>query len=229
MIKKHLKRLTMPRTWQIKRKGITFITRPNPGKLMEYSMPLNVIFRDVLGIAKTTREIKYLLHEKEILVDAKKRKDVKYPIGFMDVITFPETKENFRVLLSTKGKITTIAIDEKEAKFKVLKIIGKTKVKKKTQLNLFDSRNILVEKDEFKVGDSIVMELESQKIKSTLKLEKGAYAILMSGKYGGLHGVVENIADNKIIINLSDGNKIETSNKYAYVIGKNKSEIKLPE
>ena len=54
MIKKHQKRLTAPKTWPIKRKGIKFITRPNPGKKFEYSISLNTVLKDFIKKTNTT-------------------------------------------------------------------------------------------------------------------------------------------------------------------------------
>ena len=133
------------------------------------------------------------------------------------------------MILNKNGKLSVIEISKEESKIKVSKIIGKTQIKGQTQLNLIDSRNIIVKKDEYKVDDSVVIENESQKLVSTLKFENKAYVILISGKYGGHHGTIESISEKSIIINLSNGQKIETVKKYAYVVGKEKSQIKLPD
>lgn len=231
MIRKHLKRLGMPKTWPIKRKELVYITRPFPGKKHEYSLPLVVVLKELIGITKTTRETKILLTKKEVLVDGKKRKDVKDCISFMDVISFPEIDEHYRLVMDQKGKLATIKIDAKEAKLKIVKIINKKKVKgAKMQLGLFDSRNVISKKDDdAKVGDSVIITLPDQKLDSVIALDKGAYVILLSGNYIGKRGVIENVDDKNIIINLDDGRKIETVKAYAFVLGKEKSKIKLTE
>lgn len=227
MIKKHMRRLTMPKTWPIKRKGIKYTTRPNPGKIFNYSLPLNVVLRDLIKIVKTTREAKYIIQEKEILVDGKKRKDIKYPVGLMDIVSLPEEDKHFRMVLTEKGKLGIVEEDKKNISTKIVKIINKSKIKKKTQLNLFDSRNILVDKDSYKIGDSVILKIPKQEIDKVLKFEKNAYVLIVSGKYAGSHGIIEDIGSKNIILTLSDDKKIETRKDYAFVIGKEKPEIAL--
>jgi small subunit ribosomal protein S4e len=227
MNKKHMKSMSAPRAWPILRKKNKYTTRPNPGKSFKYSMPINIILKDFLKIANTTREAKYILRNKEILVDGKKRIDFKLPVGFMDVITVPELDEVYRVLITQKGKISFHKIQKEESDIKILKITGKTKIKKgKLQLNLFDSSNMLVDKDVYAIGDSVVVSLKDKKIKSVLKLEKGAFVIMLSGKYIGKHGVIESVSDYSIIVNIGDV-KAQTLKEYAYVLGKEKPEIKM--
>lgn len=216
----------MPKTWPIFRKEAKFITRPMPGKRLEYSLPMNVLLRDLLKKANSTRESRYILKNKQILVNGKKTVDIKQPVGLMDVISFPELKEDYRILLTDKGKLECKKISEKQ-NIVISKIIKKTMLKGKLQLNLIDSRNIMVEKDQYKIGDSIVLEVPSQKIIKHLKLEKEAYVLIVAGKNIGFYGTIENIAEKNIILHLEDGTKIETLKEYAFVIGKKSSEIEL--
>ena len=113
-MKRHLKRLSAPKSWSIKRKKTTFIMRPEPsGHPKELCIPLSIFLKDMVKYAKTTKDVKNILTSKEIFVDGRRRKSPKFAVGFMDVITVPDTKENFRVLLSTKGKIASQKIDDK--------------------------------------------------------------------------------------------------------------------
>ena len=75
MVKKHLKTLTVPVSWPIKRKGQTFVMRPLPGKAYSLGLPLSIIFKDILKYCKTSNEVKTILRDKEILVDGKRIKD----------------------------------------------------------------------------------------------------------------------------------------------------------
>ena len=74
-MKRHLKRPEIPKTWLVKRRGIDFITRPNPGP-HSYSLglPMIVVLRDILGIAKNLKEVKFILYNNEILVDIEIKK-----------------------------------------------------------------------------------------------------------------------------------------------------------
>src|SRR3989344_3893102 len=99
MGKNHLKRINMPKTWHIKRKGIKFITRPKPGQAsMKLGMPISIIIKDLLGLAKTTREVKSILNVQEVLVDNKRRKERRYILGFMDVLSFPKIDKHYRMI-----------------------------------------------------------------------------------------------------------------------------------
>ena len=223
MVKNHLKRLNTPKTWDVKRKRIKFIIRPNPGAhSLDDGMPIGVILRDLLGYAKTTREVKRILQENNIIVDGIRRKDPHFSVGFMDTIKFTEIKEAFRVIINKRGKISLLKINEKESSLKPCKIKGKTKLKAKTQLNLFDGKNILIEKDDYKTGDTLLLSLPKQEIKAHLKLEKGALICLTMGSHIGEVGVVEDIMANKIKCKTKKGSVFETLKKYAFVIGKDK-------
>ena len=225
MAKKHLKRLAMPKSWQIRKKEAKFITRPKPGAhSLKLGMPLLLMIRDILGYGKTKREVDYIVNNKEVLVDAVRRKDSRFGIGLMDVISLPQLKQHWRVLLDKKGKISFIEIDNKEANIKLCKIIGKTAVRKKFQLNLHDGKNILVDKSDFKVGDSLLLDLPSLKIKDHLKLEKGALIFLIKGKHIGETSIVEKIERDRILCN-SEGSVLEAPKESAFVIGKGKAVI----
>jgi len=227
MVKKHLKRLAIPKSWDIRKKKNKFTTRPMPGAhSFELGIPLNLVIRDLLKYAKNNHEVKKILNNKEILVDGKIRKDYRFITGFMDSISIPKLKKNYRVILNKKGKLFLLATTEQEAKIKICKIIGKKLVKGKTQLNLFDSRNVLVEKDNNKVGDSVVIELPTQKIKEHLKLEKGASIFVMGGKKIGTLCLVEDIINRKIICK-HNNTIFEVPFDYIFVVGKNKPLIKL--
>lgn len=225
-MKRHLKRLAAPKSWLIKRKGITFVTKPSPGPHpIKLGLPLVLVIRDILKIAKNSKEVKKVLYNNEILVDGIRRKDLKFPIGIMDVIAIKKTNEYFRVILN-KDKIDLIAIDKKEAEFKPCKIIGKTIVKGKTQLNLYDGKNILVEGGDYKVGDTIAISL-NQEIKEHIKLERGCFIYLIGGKHMGDSGKIEDIISNKISYKGKSGEIIETLKKYVFVVGKENPIISL--
>ena len=226
-MKKHLKRLAIPKSWLIKKRGVTFVVKPNPGPhSINSGLPLNLVIRDMLGIAKNSKEVRKILHDTEVLVDGTRRKDPKFQIGIMDVIEFKGSNECFRVVL-IKGKIGLITIDKKEAAIKPCKITGKNKVNGKTQLNLYDGKNALLDKDEYKVGDTVVIGLPNQEIKEHIKLEKGCVAYLIGGKHSGDIGKIEDIISNKVTYKGEKGEIIETLKRYIFVVGKDKPVISL--
>lgn len=228
MPKNHLKVQHTPNTWPIKRKNATFITRPHPGAhKMELSLPLNIIFKKLLGKAKTNKEVTKLLHNHEILLNGKRKKDYKQAMGLLDILFIPTTGESYTMLIGTNKKLTMQEIDKKEASQKICKIVGKKIVKKGvTQLKTHDGRTILVKKDEYKTGESILLSIPKQEIKQLLKLEAGACILLTGGKYvGKIASVVEINAD--VLRFKHDSKEFETKKDYATVIGKDKPLINI--
>ncbi len=223
MVKQHLKRLASPRTWPIGKKTLTFVARPLPGpNKKEHYLPITVILRDLIGIASTTKEVKFIQHNKDCLIDGKVSHDNKQPLGLLGVVSLPKIKESYRLTITEKNKLQVIKVDEKEANQKVSKIIGKTILKKgKVQLNLSDGRNVLVAKDTYKVGDSLHLEVPSQKIISVLSFEKGALVFLDGGSHVGKLGTVESIEKETITIKF-EKELYKTKKEYAIVIGKEK-------
>lgn len=228
MGKDHLKRLATPKTWNIKKKGTNFITKPVPGPHnLEKGISLSILLKEILNYANTTREVKKILNTNEIKIDGQRRKDFRFPVGIFDTIEFTNINECFRVILNRKGKLDLIKIKKEEVLLKPCKIIGKKMVRGELQLNLFDGKNVLYDNNASKVGDSLLLLLPEQKISKHLKLDKKSTIFLTGGKHIGEIGNVEDIIGNKIIYKNNKGDLIETSKDYAFVVGDNKPLITL--
>lgn len=168
-----------------------------------------------------------MLQTEEVLVDGKRVRDIKNPVEFMDLIHLPALKATYRISLDNHGRLIHIPVKDKERHVKICRIIGKTKVKGgKIQLNLNDARNVLVEKDAYKMGDSVLLEVPSQKILQHFKLEKGAAVLLVGGKHAGQTGTLDAIEGDKISYT-RDGETALTLKKYVFIIGKEKPGIAL--
>ena len=142
----YLKRVASPRTWITARKGTKYLTMPYPGKLRELSMPINLVIRDLLKIAYIRKEVKIMLHQKEILVDGKVINTEKFPVRIFDVVSLPKIKKIFQVFINEKKRFDAREIKDSEAGVKAYKVIDKTTLKgNKNQLNLFNGRNVLSE------------------------------------------------------------------------------------
>lgn len=226
---KHLKRYFAPKTWKIKRKGITFITKPSPGThKIGMSMPLNVILRDVLGYANNNREVKFMLEKRDISVDGIQRKDYRFPVGLFDVLSLNDINKYFRIVLDKRGNLALIKIEKGESTLKLCKVTGKSIVKGKTQLNLYDGNNIFVQDKGYKVGDAILMVMGKKKeIKEKVNFDKNVLIYLTGGKHIGQIGKVEDIRGNRILYKIGEGNIVETLKAYAFPIGKEKPLITL--
>lgn len=222
MVKNHLKRIAAPKTWFIGRKESTFITKPFPGShSLMYGVALSVAMREILKVAKSAKEAKKIVKHKDVFVDKRKRTDERYSVGLMDIIEFPQIEEQYRLLLDAKGRLTAMKADKKEADIKLSRIESKSKISGgKIQLNLSDGRNLIVDKDGYKTGDTLQLSLPDQKILAHLKLEKGMLLLLVGGKHSGMIATMEDISDNKIMIKTSKDQKFETLKKNAFVVGK---------
>ncbi|RLJ09292.1 MAG: 30S ribosomal protein S4e [Candidatus Aenigmatarchaeota archaeon] len=220
----HMKRLLAPKFWRVSKKENKFIVSPSPGPHPKKTcIPLKVLLRDILNYAENSLEVKKILNEGKVLVDKKPRKDPKFPTGLMDIVEIPETNQYFRVSVNKHG-LCLEEIDKSKANAKLCKITGKTIVNGGvTQLNLHDGRNVLVEKDVYKVGDSVLIGLPDQKIIKHFKFEPGADALIVSGRNKGLKGKVKEIKKRKTMLERGvvkidvKGKEIETAKKYIIV------------
>jgi len=222
MVKRHLSRLNAPKCWTIKKKQSKWVTRPNPGPHpLKKCIPLSILIKDLLNHAETTKQVKKILNNKDIIVDKKVRKDHKFPAGLMDTIEIPKIKEYYRIILNNKNKLILMPIKKEETEIKPCKIIGKKILKnKKIQLNLFDGKNILIEKDSYKVGDTIIINLLNNKINSHLKLEKDSKVYLTDGNHVGKIATISEIKKGSKTVTLNhDKQKIKTAKEYVFVIG----------
>jgi small subunit ribosomal protein S4e len=180
-----------------------------------------------LNYANTTKESKKILNINDVKIDGEIRRNFKFPIGIFDTIEF--VNEHLRVILNKKGKIDLVKISKEEALSKPCRIIGKTMVKGKLQLNLYDGKNIFVDNGAYKVGDTVVVSLPEQKILNHLSLGREATIFLTGGKHIGEIGSVESITGDKIVYKNQKGELTETLKRYAFVIGDNKPLITIGE
>lgn len=219
-MKRHIKRINAPKTWKISRKGNKFIKRPNPGAhSFMLGVSLLTLFKEIDTLAKTGREVKAILNNQEIFVNGKKISNPDFLVGFMDVISIPKIGYYKRIMINSKGFLMTEDIDEKSASQRMLKLVGKSLVKGKMQLNFLDGTNILADKkEEHNIGDTKIIDIKTKKIIKTLKLEKGAIIMLYVGKKIGLKAKISGIKE-KILFLEKDGREFETIKDYAFVIG----------
>ena len=104
MASNHLKRLAMPRSWPLPRKTTIWVTRPLPGAHgLERCMPLTIVIRDVLGYARSAREVRRILNEGLCMIDGRVVKEPRRGVGLMDVLTLGD--EHFRCVLDDNGKL----------------------------------------------------------------------------------------------------------------------------
>ena len=201
----HLKRQFAPKSWPIPRKGTTFVARPNFG--LSKGMPLLILLRDMLKIAKDRKEVKKAIHFKTILINRREAIEEREGISLFDVITIVPSKKNYRLSLSLKGKFELKEIKESEADYKVARIIGKKVLKgKKIQLNLSDGRNFLSD-IKCKTNDSVLINLKKKKIEKILSLKENSNVFVFAGKHSGTTGKIEKIDEKRKMVSIEKDNE----------------------
>ncbi len=229
----HMKRLAAPRTWPLKRKVNIWVAKQTAGAhSIEQSMPAVTVLRDMVCACDTAREAKRIIGNREMFVDGKAVKNPKAPVGFMDVITIPKMNLAFRMLLTDKGKLTLVPIEGDEANWEICKIMDKTVIKGgKIQLNLSSGRNIVLDKNDYKGGDSLKVAFDGQKILDHFPMAEGASVFISEGSQAGAVKTIKSLevirgpAPN--IVLFTDGTQTVVSN--CFVIGAQAPAIKLPE
>ncbi len=233
---KHLKRHMSPAFWPIHRKGGKWAVRPSSGPhSLKTSIPTKVLLRDQFKYATTAREAKSLIKNGKMLIDGKVRKDDRFPVGLMDVIHIPDTKEYFRVLPDHGGKLRYLAITAEEAQFKLCRIIGKTSLKAgKTQLNLHDGSNVVIntEADKYKVKDVLKIKVPEKEIMDSIEFKEMQQVIITGGRSQGAQGVLIKVGPEPgwkrtATIRTVEGDDIRTLSNYLFVVGVNEPVIKL--
>jgi len=190
--KKHMKRLTAPKSWMLDKLTGRFCPRPSAGphKLRE-CLPLIVLLRDRLKYALTGKEVQQILKQRKVLVDGKSRTDVTYPAGFMDVVSIPDTEENFRLMYDQKGRYTCVKVSDEDAKWKLGKVVSSRLGPKGVPfICLHDGKTVRYPDPDTKVGDTVKIDLASMRPTGLLKFEVGATVMVSGGRNRGRIGTL---------------------------------------
>ena len=235
-VRKHQKRLSAPKHWMLSKIGGIWATKPSQGphKPRE-SIPLSIILRNKLKLALTGRESKLIVCAKEgnIAIDGKVRKDPKYPVGFMDVLTILKTKTNYRLLYDSKGKFGLNKISPSEAEFKLCKVKARAMgAKGIPYIVTHDGRTIRFPNPEIKTNDTVRINLRNGEITDFYKFKEGAQVMINGGNNAARIGKLEKIEKHDgayDIIYVKDTKDKEFSTRISnvFVIGNTKSEISL--
>lgn len=236
----HLKRLAAPWFWPIHRKEYTWAPKPNPGAHRSSTcLPLELVLRDDLRVAKTRREVGGILSSGKVKVDGRIRQEKKLPVGIMDVIELADANIAYRVLPVEKRGLSLVRIPKDEAKFKLCKILNKKVAPKGVvQYSTHDGRSITATKEEgestvFATNDTLRLSIPTQRVLNHIKFEKGNYALVVAGRNLGKSGKIVELQDGTatrpamVTIEDQTGNKFDTIVEYTFVVGTDKPAIKL--
>ena len=218
----HLKRLAMPRSWPLPRKTTVWVSKPKPGAhSLERGMPLNMVMRDVLGVATSNREVRHILNQGLVSIDGRVCKETRRSVGLMDVLTLGE--DNYRCVLDHKGRLRYRPIPASDASWKVCRIEGKTTIKGgKTQLNLHDGRNVIVDDaSAYSTNDALKLALPSQDILEHITFAEGTRCFLIGGVHVGTFADVrEYIVKRSSMANEVQFDEFGTTVDNVFAVGK---------
>jgi small subunit ribosomal protein S4e len=244
-LKKHLKRLNAPKHWMLNKLGGTWAPRPSTGphKLRE-CLPLSLILRNRLKLSLNRRETNIICMKRKVQVDGKVRTDMNYPAGLMDVVSLPDTKENYRLVFDVKGRFQLTAVSDKEAQFKLCRITKVSRANKATSgRNPFftgqkavvpyavthDGRTLRFIDPTVAVNDTVKIEIATGKVVEIAKFSSGKIALISGGKNVGRVGEIvhrDRHPGGFDIVHLKDvrGNEFATRVANVFVIGEKKGD-----
>ncbi|MBI5228342.1 30S ribosomal protein S4e [Candidatus Micrarchaeota archaeon] len=224
-LSKHIKRIAVSKAVPITdKKAKKWMIRPSPGPhSRKYSMPLAVLLRDVLRVAKTAQEAQKILSAGLVTIDGKIKKSVRLPVGLMDVVSFAKLDKNYRLSVDWKGRLVPKEISKEEASSKILRVTGKTTVRGgKIALSFHDGKTMIADNN-VNVGDSVIISLPKTQIKKHLKRGKGSLCLVWEGKHVGSIVTLKELTERKggkpseALVNHKDGDFITIAN-YLFVV-----------
>jgi len=234
--KKHLKRINAPKHWLLGKLGGIWATKPSQGphRLRE-CIPLNILLRNKFKFALTSKEAKFIIMAKggNIAIDGKIRRDPRFPVGFMDVITIPKMNQSYRLLYDVKGRFGLNKIGQNESDMKLCKVRFRAMGPKKVPyIVTHDGRTLRYPRPEIKKNDTIKLDLKTGEILDFYKFELGAHVMIVGGNNIGRVGTISKIEKHPgsyEIIYVKDQNNDEFSTRLSnvFIIGSKKPEILL--
>ena len=194
-----MKRLAAPRSWDIARKSSRFVFKPLPGPHpIASAYPLGVVVRDMASMASLSKELKQMMKAGRVKVDGKERHTPRFPVGLFNVISVPLEGADFRMVPTPKG-LSLTKVSANEATKKLCSVNTKTKVKGgHMQYGLHDGRSMLDDKINLSPGDSVLIEVPSQKVLGQAKLAKGSLGLVLTGDRAGQMGKITDVKKGTI-------------------------------
>ena len=239
---RHRKRFAAPLTYPIARKHQKFTIKALPGgHRIQRSIPLSIVLREVLGLAGTVREANHIIRSGAISVDKLVRRDPRFSIGYMDILSIEELKQYYRVNpCQGKRRISLVEIQADSSNWKLCKVVRKQTINKGiTQLNLHDGRSLELTKEDNQSSldihrnDTIKISIPKQNILEHIPLEVGAWVIIEDGsnigRYGKLTALEKRIGKYRSIAVIETEGEIvvRTSLEYVFAIGKESPVIEI--
>ena len=231
----HLKRLNAPDSWHIAKKTNKFITKTSAGPHNANALPVAVWLRDRMGFARTMKEVKQILSQKDLIINGKPCRDPKMGIGIFDIIALPKIQKYYRIQRDDHGRHSSVEISPEEAKIRLSKIRNKTIIPGgRVQLNFYFGANIIAD-NTYKPEDTVVLSLEPEtrfKIIDHFPFAKGNMAMINGGRHSGkVARIIEIVktsgsVPNKVILeDEATKSRFDTITPYIYMVGREKPAI----
>ncbi|MFB6294755.1 MAG: 30S ribosomal protein S4e [Candidatus Nanohaloarchaea archaeon] len=227
---KHQKRMSAPRNYPVERKeGAYVVTAQGPYEAEE-GVPVAVLLRDVLEYVDTLAEVKQVLADGRVLVNQRKRSEPGSNVGFMDVVSFPDLGEHYRVLVTGDGFELVPADDTAEQK--LVRVDDKTTLNGgTTQLNLYDGNNIETD-EEVSTQSSVLVSLPDLEIEDTVERAEGNIAYITGGQHVGETATVQAVnvqpgSQQKTVTLASDDGEFQTVEGNVFMIGRDEPVLEV--
>jgi small subunit ribosomal protein S4e len=228
-----MKRISAPKSWDIARKEARFVTKPSPGgHPIDRAYSLAVVLRDLLGMVATQKETMHVLTRGEVLVDGVARHDPGFAVGLFDVVSVPKENKSFRLVPSPDG-LVPVDIISTEAGVKLCRVKSKVKITGgHIQFGFHDGRSLLDDKLAAQCGDTVVMRVPKQSAVDTVKLAKGATAMVVSGERAGQVGRIISVKkgtssrEKMIALSLPSG-ETELPERMIFAVGTDKPAMEV--
>ncbi len=226
------KRMTAPDAWQIARKESKYVVSTAHGPHDASALPIGIWIRDHMDLAQNTKEVKKILHDRNVVLNGKVVVDEHIGIDVFDIISFPKINKHYMILVDEKGRHTEHEISADAAKVQLVKIANKTTIAGgKTQINLTSGVNFIGD-NSYKGKDSLVIGIVGDDrfvVQQHFPFAVGNMAIVIGGQHTMKTGKIVEILvqqsslSNRIILEGADGQKFETIEDYIYMIGTTES------
>jgi len=163
--------------------------------------------------------------------------DASVPLGLIlrDMLKVCASAREARHILNDRGVLVdgrAVTDPNFPATWKLCRVEDKTTVRRgKTQVNLHDGRNVLLEKDAYKTGATLKVHVPDQKVVEHYELGKGAPVLVTGGQHVGEIAHVLDIQRTRNpranIVTFTEG--FSTDIGKVFVVGKEAPSIKTPE
>lgn len=171
----HQKRISAPKHYDIKRKGLTYISTAEGSRPQDDSIPVLLFLREITGYADTKKEAKKIIRDGQITRNGDPVNDIRDAVGLMDVVKIKETGEAYRILPGKDSLVFAETDDERPA----AKITGKSMEEGDFVYRLHSGENFRAS-EEYPTGATLVFgEPEC------FGLEEGAQVLILEGGHAG--------------------------------------------